>query len=149
MNDVIRSVIALTRSDMQRSGVLLHTSIRSNLPQSVGDHVQLQQVVLNLILNAIDSMADLTSRVRELRISTERQVDDLVVAVRDSGSGFGADCEGRLFEAFYSTKAGGMGMGLSICRSIVEAHGGRIWASANSDCGVILQFSLPLRSSGI
>jgi C4-dicarboxylate-specific signal transduction histidine kinase len=149
MNELIRGMIALIYGDMQRSGISLHPEFAPNLALVRGDRVQLQQILLNLILNAIDAMADVTSRSHELRISTQARADDMVVAVQDSGIGLGADTESRLFEAFYSTKPGGMGMGLSICRSIVEAHGGRIWATANSGSGATVQFSLPLPSGGM
>ena len=109
-----------------------------------GDRVQLQQVVLNLILNAVEAMGSVQERPRELSISTEQsQTSGVLVAVRDSGPGIDPEHLERVFEAFYTTKSSGVGMGLSICRSIVEAHGGRLWAEANEPRGAVFQFTLP------
>jgi signal transduction histidine kinase len=110
------------------------------------DRVQLQQVVLNLVINAIEAMSGVSERQRKLLISTgkvEGDADGVLVAVRDSGPGLDPASLERLFEAFYTTKPGGLGMGLSICRSIIEAHGGRLWASANEPQGAVFQFTLP------
>jgi signal transduction histidine kinase len=151
INQVIRDVIALTRSQVQRNDVALFTQLAGDVAPVLGDRVQLQQVILNLILNAVEAMASAAGH-RELRISTTNQAGDgELVAVADSGpglatglgSGLGAGDLDRLFEAFYTTKSEGMGMGLSICRTIVEAHGGRIWASTNEASGATLQFILP------
>jgi hypothetical protein len=104
----------------------------------------LQQVVLNLILNAIEAMSSLDVGPRELLLSAEHSgANDVLVAVRDSGSGIDLGHIERVFEAFYTTKPSGMGMGLSICRSIIDAHGGRLWAEANEPCGAVFQFTLP------
>ena len=109
----------------------------------LGDRVQLQQVVLNLLLNGLDAMHDVVDRPRELVIRTEREATDHVrVAVRDSGSGIDPQLATRLFDAFYTTKPGGMGMGLSISRSIVEQHGGRLWAVPNDGPGTTFQFTV-------
>jgi signal transduction histidine kinase len=110
----------------------------------MGDRVQLQQVVMNLMLNGIEAMSGVDGRPRLLVIRSEiRDMDEVLVAVRDSGIGIAQKDLKRIFDAFFTTKAQGMGMGLSICHSIVEAHGGRLWASANSDYGATMQFTLP------
>jgi signal transduction histidine kinase len=114
------------------------------LPSVEGDRVQLQQVVLNLIMKAIEAMAGAAEGPRELRLSTEKDAaGDIHVAVRDSGPGLDPQSAERLFDAFYTTKADGMGMGLAICRSIVEAHGGRLWVSANEPRGAVFHLTLP------
>ncbi len=116
------------------------------LPAGEGDRTQLQQVILNLILNAIEAMRGLDEGPRQLQISTETDtVGDLLVTARDTGPGVDPANVERVFEAFYTTKAGGMGMGLAICRSIVEAHGGRMWVTANQPRGALFQFTIPAR----
>jgi signal transduction histidine kinase len=128
-----------------KHGILLRTELTPGLPGVDGDRTQLQQVILNLILNAIEAMGDIDEGTRELQINTEREVaGGVLVTVRDSGPGLDpADVE-QVFTAFYTTKPKGMGMGLAICRSMVEAHGGRMWASANEPRGAVFQFTLPL-----
>jgi signal transduction histidine kinase len=117
--------------------------LAEGLPRVEGDRIQLQQVLLNLIINAIEAMGDVNEGERELVISTRREADGVSVEVRDSGPGFApADLE-RVFDAFYSTKPSGLGLGLSICRSIVEAHNGQLWASSNVPRGAIFRFITP------
>jgi signal transduction histidine kinase len=119
------------------------------LPPVRGDRIQLQQIVLNLIMNAVEAMGDASEGSRDLLISTAEDVSNgVLVAVRDSGPGLSPESLERLFDPFYTTKPGGMGMGLSICRSIIEAHGGRIWATANVPKGASFHFSLPAPGSG-
>jgi PAS domain S-box-containing protein len=143
MNDAIREVITLTLGEVTKNGAVVHTQLADDLPLIQGDRVQLQQVILNLIINAVEAMAG-SERPRELWISTKTaRTGDVHVAVRDSGPGLDPAKLERLFEAFYTTKAGGMGMGLSICRSIVEAHEGQLWAEANEPQGAIFQFTVP------
>jgi signal transduction histidine kinase len=114
------------------------------LPLIQGDRVQLQQVVLNLILNAVEAMSSVDDARRELSIGTARRgADEILVAVRDSGPGIDPEHLERVFDSFYTTKPGGMGLGLSICRSIIDAHGGRLWAAANEPRGAAFQFTLP------
>lgn len=149
INQVILDVIALTRTQIQRNDVVLLTQFAADLEPVLGDRVQMQQVILNLILNAVEAMASVAGH-RELRISTKNQAPDgVLVAVIDSGPGLGTEDVGRLFEAFYTTKSEGMGMGLSICRTIVEAHGGRVWASRNEGSGATLQFILPQHAGSL
>jgi PAS domain S-box-containing protein len=144
INEVMLEVIALTRSELHGGGTLLQTHLEEGLPLILGDRIQLQQVMLNLILNAVEAMSESRERSRELMIKTERDgPGGVLVAVRDSGPGLKPESMDRLFDAFYTTKPDGMGMGLSICRSIIEAHGGRVWATANVPHGAVLQFTLP------
>ncbi len=144
INEAIREVIALTHGEAVKNGVSVRTQLAEGLPIIEGDRVQLQQVILNLIVNAIEAMSGTDEAPRELLISTEKaEPDGVLVAVRDSGPGLAPETLERLFEAFYTTKADGMGMGLSICRSIIEAHGGRLWASANEPRGAVFQFTVP------
>jgi signal transduction histidine kinase len=114
------------------------------LPLIQGDRVQLQQVILNLIINALEAMSGVSEGPRELLIGTAKDGSGVLVAVQDSGPGLNPGSFDRLFDAFYTTKPGGMGMGLSICRSIVEGHGGRIWASRTAGPGATVQFALPI-----
>jgi signal transduction histidine kinase len=137
-------VIALTRA--LKNKVALRTELADRLPVVRGDRVQLQQVVLNLILNAVQAMDEVPDEAREVRITTsESSPDEVRLGVRDTGPGLSPDSFSRLFEPFYTTKPDGMGMGLAICRSIVEAHGGRLSASANTPRGAMFQFSIPVR----
>jgi PAS domain S-box-containing protein len=144
VNELIREVCALLQAGASRNQVELQTELANDLPPAMGDRVQLEQVIVNLALNGIEAMGAVTDRPRHLVIRSERQnPEELLVAVRDSGAGIDPKDFKRIFDAFFTTKAQGMGMGLSICRSIVEAHGGRLWASANGDYGATLQFTLP------
>ena len=144
INDPIREVIELTRSEASKNGVLVKMQFAEDLPLVRGDRVQLQQVVLNLIINAVEAMSGVTDGARELLVSTARtEPDEVLVAVRDSGPGLAPAIHERIFEAFYTTKASGLGIGLSICLSIIEAHGGRFWASSNEPRGAAFQFTLP------
>jgi signal transduction histidine kinase len=145
INGAILEVIALTRGEVVKNGVSVQTQLAEGLPLIQGDRVQLQQVILNLITNAVQAMSAVSEGARELLISTAKDASGgVLVAVRDSGPGLNPESFARLFDAFYTTKPGGMGMGLSICRSIVEAHGGRIWASRTAGPGTTLQCTLPV-----
>ena len=145
INGAILEVIALTRGEILKNGVSVQTQLAEGLPLIQGDRVQLQQVILNLIINAVEAMSAVSEGARELLISTGKDASGgVLVAVRDSGPGLNPESVARLFDAFYTTKPGGMGMGLSICRSIVEAHGGRIWASRTAAPGTVLQCVLPV-----
>jgi PAS domain S-box-containing protein len=144
INETIMEVVALTRGEVLKNEVSVRTRLEEGLPPVQGDRVQLQQVVLNLIINAAEAMTGAEEGTRELLISTgEAESEGVLVAVADSGPGLGPASFERLFEAFYTTKSSGLGMGLPICRSIIEAHGGRLWASANVPRGAVFQFTVP------
>jgi signal transduction histidine kinase len=144
LNDAILEVVAVTRSEVLRHGVSLQTHFATGLPRVQGDRTQVQQVILNLILNAVEAMNGSRAGERELLIRTRRDGSDAVlVAIRDSGPGLDPTNMDRVFEPFYTTKAAGMGMGLAICRSIIDAHGGRLWAAANKPRGAVFRFTLP------
>jgi PAS domain S-box-containing protein len=146
LNEAILEMVVLTRSEALKHGISLQTRLAAALPMVQGDRTQLQQVILNLILNAIEAMGELDDGNRELSISTEPEAAaGVLVTVRDSGPGLDPVDIERVFQAFYTTKAKGMGMGLAICRSMVEAHGGRMWASRNEPRGAVFQFTLPLQ----
>jgi PAS domain S-box-containing protein len=146
VNDVINDVLLMVEREAQKHHVIARTELANALPPVLGDRVQLQQVVLNLIMNAVDAMMSVADRPRELVIRSQQQgSDQVLIAVQDSGIGFDTTGTDRLFDAFFTTKPNGMGMGLPICRSIIEAHGGRLWASQNAGNGATFQFSLPLR----
>jgi PAS domain S-box-containing protein len=143
INQTILEVISLTRGELQRNGVSLETEL-ADVPLIHADRIQLQQVILNLIINAVQAVSEVPEGSRELWISTGTDASgQVLVEVRDSGPGLNGKSLDRLFDAFYTTKTGGMGMGLSICRSIIEAQGGRVWATANVPQGAIFQFTLP------
>jgi len=145
INEAIREVIALLHGEVVKHGVSVQMQLAEGLPLVQGDRVQLQQVILNLLLNAIEAMCGVSAGARDLLISTEPAASSggVLVAVQDTGPGLDPAQRERPFEAFYTTKPEGLGMGLSICRSIIEAHGGRLWAEANTPRGAIFQFTVP------
>ena len=144
LNEAAREVLALSLSELQRSGVILRTDFDESLPAVTGDRVQLQQVILNLILNAADAMRAIDDRPRELLVTTASEDANRVrLSVRDSGLGIDPENFAKLFDAFYTTKSDGMGVGLSISRSIIESHEGRLWATANDGPGATFSFSIP------
>ncbi|HEY1459776.1 MAG TPA: PAS domain S-box protein [Casimicrobiaceae bacterium] len=143
INRKVSEVVALAEHELRSRDIVLQTQLDSRLPAVTGDRIQLQQVILNLIVNAIDAMSGIHDRPRELTIVTAREGDNVAVEVRDSGTGLAPGPADHLFEAFYTTKTEGLGIGLSISRSIVDAHGGRLWASPNEPHGAIFRFSLP------
>ncbi|MDH2386359.1 PAS domain S-box protein, partial [Bradyrhizobium sp. CER78] len=143
LNTAINEVLVLAQSVTQGNGVSVQTRLADGLVPVLGDRVQLQQVLLNLILNAAEAMGAVEERARKLLISTEQDQAGALVAVRDSGPGIDPAYLDRVFDAFYTTKSSGTGMGLSICRSIINAHGGKLWAEANEPRGAVLQFTLP------
>jgi PAS domain S-box-containing protein len=144
LNEATREVIALSLSELQRNRVILRPELADDLPPVTGDRVQLQQVILNLLRNASDAMRTISDRPRRLVIRTERDEADRVrLTVQDAGVGFESQDVDRLFEAFYSTKNGGMGIGLSVSRSIIESHHGRLWAAPNDGPGATFSFSIP------
>jgi C4-dicarboxylate-specific signal transduction histidine kinase len=144
VNDMITEVLALTRAELRRNHIATHTQLASGMAPVDGDRVQLQQVVLNLILNAIEAMREPGDKPKELLItSTEDASNGVRIAVADTGQGLPPASLAHVFDAFFTTKSDGMGMGLSICRSIVEAHGGEISVAANEPRGAVFQFTLP------
>jgi signal transduction histidine kinase len=145
MNQAILDATTLTRNELIRQRIALRIRLAEEVPVVQGDRIQLQQVLLNLIVNAIEAMSAVNEGPRELLISSaSNEQDTVLVAVRDSGPGLTPEGFDRAFQSFHTTKPDGMGMGLSICRSIVEAHGGRVWATANAPRGAIFQFTLPV-----
>jgi signal transduction histidine kinase len=143
LNAAVSEVIVLARSVTNQNSVSVQTRLAGRLFPVEGDRVQVQQVLLNLVLNAAEAMGSTEGSARELLISTEEDQTGVLVAVRDSGPGIDPTHLDRIFDPFYTTKVSGTGMGLSICRSIIDAHGGRLWAAANEPRGAVLQFTLP------
>ena len=149
INEAIEEVIEMVRAPIEKNKVSVRTRLAAGLTSVWGDRVQLQQVILNLILNAIEAMGSVEERGRMLSIRTEqRGATGILVAVHDSGPGVAPEHLQRVFEPFYTTKNSGLGMGLSICRSIIDAHGGRLWADADQPRGTVLQFTLPAAQEG-
>ena len=149
LNEAAREVMALSSSELRRNGVIVESALADGLGGVTGDRIQLQQVILNLLLNASDAMREVDSRPRQLLIMTEQDGGSRVrLSVRDTGVGFDPEGVDRLFEAFYTTKSSGMGMGLSISRSIIENHHGRLWAALNDGPGATFSFSVPCRPAG-
>jgi len=150
LNEATREVMALSWSELQRSRVMLRAELGDDLPPVTGDRVQLQQVILNLLLNAADAMRGVDDRPRQVVIRTARDDGDRVrLTVQDAGVGFDPHEVDRLFEAFYTTKRGGMGIGLSVSRSIIESHHGRLWAAPHEGPGATFAFSLPRGPEGV
>jgi PAS domain S-box-containing protein len=150
INETIIEVIALARSEVQKNRVTLQTQLSNDVPLILGDRIQLQQVILNLINNAIEAMSGADDGPRELQVVSDKDESKWVrVAVRDSGPGLNPESLNHIFEAFYTTKPQGLGMGLAISRSIIEAHGGRLWATTNDDSGATFQFTLPTGAESV
>jgi C4-dicarboxylate-specific signal transduction histidine kinase len=145
LNEVTREAIAFSRNELSEYRVSIREALSGDLPAVQGDRVQLQQVILNLLLNAAQAMSDICHRPRLLTIRTEQKAHQVRLSVQDVGVGFDSGQESRLFEAFYTTKRGGMGIGLSVSRSIIESHGGRMWAALNEGPGATFSFSIPHR----
>jgi C4-dicarboxylate-specific signal transduction histidine kinase len=151
LNEATREVIALSSNDLQRNRVILQPELADDLPVVTGDRIQLQQVILNLLRNASDAMVDVHDRPRQLLIKTERENSDrLRLTVRDAGVGLPTQTQESLFNAFYTTKSGGMGIGLFVSRSIIERHQGRLWAEPNDNSpGAAFSFSIPTAPGGV
>jgi PAS domain S-box-containing protein len=148
INGAILEVIALTRGEVVKNSISVQSHLVDGLPLIQGDRVQLQQVIMNLIVNAVEALSSVSEGSRDLVITTGKgEPDGVLVVVRDSGPGLSSPGPERIFDAFNTTKPGGLGMGLSICRTIIEAHGGRLWATAAQPQGAIFQFTLPVQSS--
>jgi signal transduction histidine kinase len=146
INDVVGEVISLVQREMLDHQVSLRKELASALPMVFVDRIQLQQVIINLVINSVEAMQSVTDRPRELTIQSRRDgAHQVLLTVKDCGVGISAENADRLFSAFFTTKPSGMGMGLSIGRSIIEAHGGRLWAEPNSPQGAAFHFTLPLR----
>jgi C4-dicarboxylate-specific signal transduction histidine kinase len=143
INKVIQEVITLLRNELTRNRVSLRTDVASNLPPVSGDPVQLQQVLINLVVNAIEAMHLYTDRTRELRIRSAKNADGILVQVQDSGPGIKPELADGIFEPFFTTKAEGIGMGLAISRSIIESHGGQL-SLVSASPGTLFQFILPI-----
>jgi len=144
INDVIVEVISLIDGEIRRNRISLQTKLSSDVPVVLGDRIQLQQVILNLMLNAVEAMSEVSQERRELWVSSVKDADGALVTVRDSGVGLDTAAIDRLFEAFYTTKPHGMGIGLAVSRTIIRAHGGRLWATLNEPQGAVFQFTLPV-----
>ena len=145
LNEVIVEVLALAHNEARRNHVEIKQQLSDDLPRVRGDRVQLQQVILNLVVNGLEAIAKNQDGARELTVRSERDdANNVTVAVSDSGQGLDAAQVERVFDAFYTTKPDGMGMGLAISRTIIESHGGRLWATANSPKGAVFQFTLPI-----
>ena len=146
INDVIREAILLVQREVHSNGVSLRTELSSALPHVLGDRVQLQQVLINLLINGVDAMASVADRPREILIRSQlHEADQVLVAVLDSGIGIDSEIAEQLFTSFFTTKPSGMGMGLSIIR----AHGGRLWLSPNAGHGAAFQFTVPINGQGV
>jgi C4-dicarboxylate-specific signal transduction histidine kinase len=143
IDDVVRQVLALARGELLRHDVILRTELTAAEPV-MGDRVQLQQVLLNLIMNSVEAMGGVTERNRELAVSSTVEDGSVLVSVKDTGAGLDASAAERMFQSFFTTKPDGLGMGLAICRSIVEAHGGRLWVSPRAPHGADVRFTVPL-----
>jgi signal transduction histidine kinase len=149
LNEATREVIALSLSELQRSRVILRSELAENIPPVKGDRIQLQQVIMNLLMNASESMSAIDDRPRHLAIRTEQDGNCVRLSVQDVGVGIAPQEMDKLFEAFYTTKSGGMGIGLSVSRSIIESHDGRLWATPNDGPGATFSFSIPRRPEGV
>ena len=144
LNETIKQVVVLTQGEMRKNRVAFRTDLLGDLPPVLGDRIQLQQLVLNLFMNGIEAMSGVGDRPRELAVTTQNgETDQVLVTVRDSGVGLDPQSREHIFDAFYTTKPRGMGMGLSISQSIVQSHGGRLWARANDGPGATFQFTVP------
>jgi len=149
INEIAQEVVALSLSELQRNRMRLRSEFGADLPPIIGDRIQLQQVILNLLRNASDAMLSVHDRPRQLLIATERDADNRVrLTVRDAGVGLDAPSMDKLFDAFYTTKTDGMGIGLSVSRSIIERHHGRLWAEPNDGPGTTFAFAIPAAPDG-
>jgi C4-dicarboxylate-specific signal transduction histidine kinase len=146
VNDLVRDVLALVRGELERHKIVLRSELSEDLPKIAGERVPLQQVLLNLIMNAVEAMVAVTDRARVLRVSsnTIEEAYGVAVTVEDSGMGIAGKDKDRIFAAFFTTKPEGMGMGLSICQSIVEGHGGRLWVTPGMPQGSVFHVQLPV-----
>jgi signal transduction histidine kinase len=145
LNAAIMEVLSLTKSELERHSIVWQADLSVSATVAIGDRVQVQQVILNLVINAIEAMQETQNRPRRLTVqSMPEQTQMVMVTISDSGVGVKQAAHEKIFEAFYTTKPDGLGIGLSTCRSIVDAHRGRLWASANVPCGTTFHFTLPI-----
>jgi C4-dicarboxylate-specific signal transduction histidine kinase len=144
INEIIREVLLLAANETNRRDATVITQLGNHLPAILGDRVQLQQVMLNLIMNSLDSMSAITDRPRQLHITSEGRPDCVLIHVKDSGKGWDPQHSDSIFDPFFTTKTDGIGMGLTISRSIIEAHGGRLWTEEGKPHGAVLNFTLPI-----
>jgi PAS domain S-box-containing protein len=144
LNALVKDSATLLQGELRRHQIILKTALANDLPWVIGDDVQLQQVILNLMMNGIDAMAAVTDRPRELTVLSRLEGSEALIAVKDVGIGLDSQAAEKVFEPFYTTKAAGLGMGLAICRSIIESHSGRLWAGMNRPHGAVFQFTVPL-----
>jgi signal transduction histidine kinase len=145
LNDLINSVLSLLRDELRPQHIILRTNLDPQLPPVQGHRGELQQVILNLVRNAADAMKDITYRPRVLTVKSEvRPSNDVLISIADSGTGIDPKDIDHIFDAFFTTKSNGMGMGLSICKSIIDDHGGRLWASPDLKYGSVFNISLPI-----
>jgi signal transduction histidine kinase len=150
INEAVLEVIVLVRAESELKGVSLQTQLSEDVAPVLADRIQLQQVILNLIHNAMEALAEVAEGPRDLFVGTAVNApNELLLSVRDTGMGLDPEKAPHVFDAFYTTKPGGMGMGLAICRGIIEAHGGRLWATANKPMGAIFQFTLPMHREAL
>jgi C4-dicarboxylate-specific signal transduction histidine kinase len=150
LNDTIRDVLALARSEVQRHRVVVETHLAEPVPRVRADRIQIQQVLLNILINALEALSGVSDGPREVEVRSEPDAaPGVLVTVRDSGPGLDPQSLDRLFEAFYTTKPHGLGLGLAISRRIIEAHGGRLWATANVPHGAVVQFTVPSGNEGV
>ena len=144
INDTIMEVLTLLRIELSRNNISARVDLSNDLPLVSGDRIQLQQVILNIIMNAIEAMSEIGETQRKLLVSSAKDGSNgVLVRVQDSGNGLDGESLDRLFEAFFTTKARGMGMGLAVSQTILQAHGGRLWATPNASQGATFQFTLP------
>jgi two-component system sensor kinase FixL len=143
VGEVIQEVLALAHQELVTAGVAVRTELSADVPGTLGDRVQLQQVILNLITNAIDAMITINDRPRTALVKAVKDGDSVLVLVQDNGRGLNPNYADRIFEPFFTTKPRGIGLGLSIARTIIENHGGRLWAASGSPLGTVFQFTLP------
>jgi two-component system sensor kinase FixL len=147
VNEIVDEVLRLLRSEFIDRGISVHSELAANLPTLQGDRVELQQVLINLLTNACDAMADMPSDARALTIRTGLDGNDFVsISVCDTGPGIAKGNLEQVFEAFFTSKENGVGLGLSVCRTIINAHGGKLWAEQNSDHGATFRLSLPVKA---
>ena len=144
ISDVVREALVLFEGQASRSGVPLHLQLATGLPLLSADRIEIEQVLLNLLQNALDAMSDPGARRRGIGVSTIRSGNTVEVAIRDYGTGLSPEVEAHLFDTFFTTKPQGLGLGLPICRTIVESHGGRLWATNEATGGLTMRFTLPL-----